>query len=91
MGKGARVREDHKKELKEELKEELEKGLRAKVEIIMQEDGKVRVSGPIDDQPLVIGMFASGLNSLAMHWAKKKAEESKIITPGKGLILPGRN
>ena len=87
MGKGARVKENHKKELKAEL----EKGVKVKVEIIMQENGGVRVSGPIDDQSFVINLIGAGLISLATHWAKKKAEEPKIITPAGGLIVPGRN
>ena len=80
MGKGARVRAIHAAETP---KEDVE------LKIIMQGDGKVTVSGPINDPVFVTSLISSGLTALAQYWAKQRDDQSRIVKPASGLVLPG--
>lgn len=79
MGKGDRVRAIHAAETP---------GIKAKLEIIMQSDGKVTVSGPINDPVFVTNLLSQGLNALAQYWAQKREEQNRIVKPVSNLILP---
>jgi hypothetical protein len=82
MGKGDRVRAIH---AAEKPKEDIE------LKIIRQSDGKVTVSGPINDPRFVTNMITEGLIALAQYWAQQRNEQSRIVTPPTSLILPRSN
>lgn len=79
MGKGDRVRAIHAAEIPKEL---------VKLEIIAHPDGKITVSGPINDPVFVTNLISGGLNALAQYWAKQRDEGARIVKPISNLILP---
>jgi len=79
MSKGARIRAIHADD----------SGVKVKLEIIMFNDGRVTISGPINDPVFTSTLLSAGLNALSQHWDKQRKEESRIVKPQTSLILPG--
>ena len=80
MGKGDRVRAIHAAETPQ---------IKAKLEIALHTDGKVTVSGPINDPVFSMSLISGGLNAIAQHLAQQNQAASRIVKPANGLILPG--
>ena len=53
--------------------------------IEMDKDGKVTVSGNIQDPIFLMGMFSQAFAALSQYYA----QETKIVKPQSSLILPG--